>query len=86
LDRVEVIEADPGRSPGGELRLAGDDPVKSGVELLVLIGAEKEKLILGYSGSFARVYEEAHTIAGSKALEVPDLDVLEVPCSLRRER
>jgi hypothetical protein len=56
------------------------------MEMLVLIGAERKKLILGGSGSLARVHEEAHTIAGSKTLEIPDLDVLEVPGSLRRER
>src|SRR5207237_10483651 len=46
LDRVEVIEAEPGGDPGGELRLAGDEAAESGVKTPILIGAEKKKLIL----------------------------------------
>jgi hypothetical protein len=65
LNRVEVVEAEPGRSPGGELRLGGDDGAEGGMELWVLIGADQREIILGRSGSLTGVQEEADTITGS---------------------
>jgi hypothetical protein len=41
----------------------------------VLIGAEKKKVVLGYFRSLAWIQEEAHTVPGSKTLEIPDLGV-----------
>ena len=56
------------------------------MKMRVLIGAEKEKLFLGYSRSLAWVQEEANTVPGSKALEIPNLGVFGIPGRLRRER
>jgi hypothetical protein len=86
LNRIEVVEAEPRRSPGGKLPLGADDSAKSRVEVVVLISAEKDKLILGCSGSFPGIHEETHTVAGSKPLEIPDLGVPGIPGTLRCER
>lgn len=66
--------------------MGGDEAAKSGVKTPILIGAEKKKLILRGSGCLAWVQEETHAIAGSKTLEIPGLDLLGVPGTLRRER
>jgi hypothetical protein len=54
--------------------------------VLVLIGADQAKLILGYSGSLAGINQETDTIAGSKTLEIPDLSVTGIRGALRGER
>lgn len=51
----------------------------------VLIGAEKKKVVLGYFRSLAWIQEEAHTVPGSKTLEIPDLGVFGILGRLGRE-
>ena len=66
--------------------MAGDEAAESGVKTPILIGAEKKKLILRGSGCLAWLQEETHAIPGSKTLEIPDLGLLGIPGTLRRER
>ena len=66
--------------------MRGDDSAKSRVEVLVLIGAEQNKRVLGGSGSLTWIQEETHTIASPKTLEIPDLGVPGIPGILGCER
>ena len=59
---------------------------KRGMKMWVPICAEKNKRVLGCSGSLAWIEEEAYTVPGAETLEIPNLGVFGIPGRLRRKR
>jgi hypothetical protein len=86
LHRIQVVQTQIGRRPGGELRLGSDNLLQSGMECGVLLGPKGGKAFLELPSGSLGLYQETYAEAVSEALEPPGGGLIRVRSGLGRKK